>query len=308
MEYTTVRDAAQKWGINVRQVQNLCGKGRIPGAVRFGSCWAIPINSPKPPDGRNKTSAEYGKDLKTLKSLHSNEWPVSRFVMYFPYPMLVLTPDGILTMVNDAWQKAFHISDEMAARLIGKYNILKDPRMEKWGTQEIVLRLFGGETVHEKDMKAPLQEISDEFGAGDRVDENRYFDIIAFPVFDDCHKMIYGVVILITSRLYSGKQEIAKGKEYIENHWKEKFDLEAAANASWLSRGHFVKLFKTHTGFTPHNYYLHIKVKMLRDKLMDSNLSISQAFEECGMDYNSHYVGIFKEYSGMTPMEYRKNG
>lgn len=239
---------------------------------------------------------------------NSNDWTVSRFVMYFPYPIQVYTPDGILIMVNDAWKRQFNISNEATAKMIGQYNILKDPLMAKWGVLENVLQLFRGETVQGKDLKAPLQEISDVFGEGSRVVENRYNDVISFPVFDDCHRMIYAVIIFITSRLYCGKHEITKGKEYIENNWQGKFDLEAAAKASGLSRGHFMKLFKMHTGSTPHNYYLGIKVKMLQKKLVDSNLSISQAFVECGLEYNSHYVGIFKQYSGMTPMEYRKKG
>jgi transcriptional regulator GlxA family with amidase domain len=145
------------------------------------------------------------------------------------------------------------------------------------------------------------------FGDGELATEIVYQDIISFPIYNDLHRMTHVVIIYTTARLYSGKEEIARGKEYIENHWQEKFNLEAAAKASGLSKGHFEKLFKTHTGLSPHTYYLDIRIRMLQKRLMDSSLSIAQAFEECGMDYNSHYVGIFKEWTGMTPMEYRKN-
>ena len=42
MEYITVKEAAEKWGVSSRRVQYLCVNGRIKGAVRFGHAWKIP--------------------------------------------------------------------------------------------------------------------------------------------------------------------------------------------------------------------------------------------------------------------------
>ena len=47
-EYVTAQEAAQKWGITVRRVQVLCSNGRIPGARKHASVWAIPRNAEKP--------------------------------------------------------------------------------------------------------------------------------------------------------------------------------------------------------------------------------------------------------------------
>ena len=52
MNGITAKEAAKKWGITPRQVQLLCAKGRIPGAVRFGHAWLIPADAQKPQDGR----------------------------------------------------------------------------------------------------------------------------------------------------------------------------------------------------------------------------------------------------------------
>ena len=54
MEYMTVQEAAEKWGVSVRRVQFLCEKEIIPGVVRFGKVWAIPHRAKKPKDGRYK--------------------------------------------------------------------------------------------------------------------------------------------------------------------------------------------------------------------------------------------------------------
>lgn len=42
MEYITVKEAAEKWGVSTRRVQILCAKERVKGAYRFGKSWMIP--------------------------------------------------------------------------------------------------------------------------------------------------------------------------------------------------------------------------------------------------------------------------
>ncbi|MDR3289493.1 MAG: helix-turn-helix domain-containing protein [Peptococcaceae bacterium] len=52
MDWITPQQAAEKWNITDRRVQDLCLSGRIDGAVRLGRGWLIPKNTPKPADGR----------------------------------------------------------------------------------------------------------------------------------------------------------------------------------------------------------------------------------------------------------------
>ena len=53
-KYIPIAEAAEKWNISPRQVQNLCRAGSVPGAVRFGRSWMIPDKASKPADGRTK--------------------------------------------------------------------------------------------------------------------------------------------------------------------------------------------------------------------------------------------------------------
>ena len=55
MEYLTIQEVAEKWGITTRRIQVLCSKGRLPGAKKFGRQWAIPADTEKPNDARIKT-------------------------------------------------------------------------------------------------------------------------------------------------------------------------------------------------------------------------------------------------------------
>lgn len=61
LNYISVKDAAQKWGISERRIQKLCEQQRIDGAVRFGHAWAIPKTAEKPQDMRcRKNSNQIG--------------------------------------------------------------------------------------------------------------------------------------------------------------------------------------------------------------------------------------------------------
>lgn len=54
MEYLTVKEAGEKWGITARMVNYYCSDGRIPGAVKKGNLWLVPAKAVKPIDGRTK--------------------------------------------------------------------------------------------------------------------------------------------------------------------------------------------------------------------------------------------------------------
>lgn len=56
MDYLTVKQASEKWGISARRVQILCSNGKIEGTIKHGWAWAIPKNAEKPSDGRRKNN------------------------------------------------------------------------------------------------------------------------------------------------------------------------------------------------------------------------------------------------------------
>ena len=60
MKYLSVSQTAERWGITRRRIQRLCNEGRVEGAVKIGSYWAIPEDAEKPKDARIKS----GKYIK----------------------------------------------------------------------------------------------------------------------------------------------------------------------------------------------------------------------------------------------------
>ena len=55
MEDLSISQVSEKWGVSVRRIQTLCVTGRIPGATKIGSYWAIPSDAEKPKDERIRT-------------------------------------------------------------------------------------------------------------------------------------------------------------------------------------------------------------------------------------------------------------
>lgn len=54
LDYISVQEAAEKWGISERRVQKLCEGNRVAGVLRFGHSWMIPKGAGKPADLRIK--------------------------------------------------------------------------------------------------------------------------------------------------------------------------------------------------------------------------------------------------------------
>lgn len=64
MEYLSISQVAEKWMLSTRRINVLCSEGRILGATKIGSYWAIPADAEKPADARIKS----GRYVKTKEN------------------------------------------------------------------------------------------------------------------------------------------------------------------------------------------------------------------------------------------------
>jgi len=96
----TAKQAAEKWGITVRRVQDYCKSGRIAGAERFGSSWVIPKDSPRPADMRKKSP--------------SNKLTVEPLIRKTPF----LDMTDLYTIPGSAEEVALSLSEHAEAKLL----------------------------------------------------------------------------------------------------------------------------------------------------------------------------------------------
>jgi AraC-like DNA-binding protein len=321
VDYISVKEAAQKWGISERRIQYLCNNGRVPDAGRLGRMWLIPSEAKAPEDQRVKNVQPQEKEAETSCSSYSQPGSLDAdvfsesgaYALFFeiirklPLVLHIFRPDGTFFYGNEAYCKMMGIKNKTTYDALKTMNALTDPDLKKWGLQNIISQALRGETVHVYDIRVPLKDISVIFGDNEpQPDQILYQNFHSFPITDSEGVLRYVATIFEISRTYQGRDEINRGKDYIESHWMEKFNLKEVAGVSSLSRSHFIKMFREHTGLTPHQYHQRLKIQHAQKLLQNPNIPVTRAFAECGMEYNSHYLETFRQYTGMTPMEYRK--
>ena len=62
MDYMTLKEVSEKWGILSRQVNYYCVEDRIPGAVKIAGVWLIPKDAEKAIDERRKVDRDLKND------------------------------------------------------------------------------------------------------------------------------------------------------------------------------------------------------------------------------------------------------
>lgn len=66
MQYISAKQAAAKWGLTLRRVQDLCKSHAIHGAVRWGRDWMIPADANRPTDRRKKLPVDKATTIAVL--------------------------------------------------------------------------------------------------------------------------------------------------------------------------------------------------------------------------------------------------
>ena len=72
MDYMTLKEAAEKWGVTPRRVNYYCAAGRIPGAVKMAGVWLLPKIAEKPLDMRTTQGRQQNENFDTYNSLTPN--------------------------------------------------------------------------------------------------------------------------------------------------------------------------------------------------------------------------------------------
>jgi AraC family transcriptional regulator len=242
---------------------------------------------------------------KSFLSLLKEQELLAKVIEFFPYPIQVFSLDGTARLINRAALEMIGIKSIESH--VGKYNVFEDPVVRELGFMDQVRKVLTGKTVYLTDFNAPYKDLIRYFDVVDRDIQTISADITCFPLVNADGVMEYFAAVFIFKKVYRGKEEIGLGKKYIETHWQEPFNAAETAKAACLSKAHFTKLFKKHTGVTPHEYYINYKISKLKEKLLDANLSVAEAFAACSMEYNGHSARLFREKVGVSPSVYRKN-
>ena len=74
-----------------------------------------------------------------------------------------------------------------------------------------------------------------------------------------------------------------------------------------LSANYFGDLIKKETGKSAHEFIQLKLIDVAKDRIFDTNKSVSEVAYELGFKYPQHFSRVFKQYVGTTPQEFRKS-
>ena len=94
--------------------------------------------------------------------------------------------------------------------------------------------------------------------------------------------------------------------EYIQAHATGDLSLQALADLVQVSPFHFCRLFKQSTGFSPHQYVLHVRMETAKQLLRSSQVNIAQIAEQVGFQDQSQFSAAFRKITGITPSHWRR--
>jgi len=114
---------------------------------------------------------------KAEAELREGEERLHQILQQMPYPIQVFDTDGNATMVNQAYIDIFML--ESIQDIVGKYNLLRDPRMEKIGLHEKIKAVYRGETVLIPEIAFPLKSTGE---TSSNISNMLIFEITLFPV------------------------------------------------------------------------------------------------------------------------------
>lgn len=71
-------------------------------------------------------------------------------------------------------------------------------------------------------------------------------------------------------------------------------------------RAHFSVTFKKKTGFSPIEYFNHLKMQKASQYLLFTNLRIKEIAQEVGIEDPYYFSRLFTKIMGISPVHYRE--
>jgi AraC-type DNA-binding domain-containing proteins len=114
--------------------------------------------------------------------------------------------------------------------------------------------------------------------------------------------------VILQERNYNERDNINKVVNYLKENYNGEISLEQLSSMSNLSLYHFIRVFKSHTGKTPYQYLLDIKIEKAAELLKSKKyrMTVSDVAYSCGFNNLSHFITVFKRKKGISPLKYVK--
>ena len=106
-------------------------------------------------------------------------------------------------------------------------------------------------------------------------------------------------------KMYMYKRVI-DAKLFIDEHYASKIELDKIANHAHFSKYHFLRLFKSAFGKSPHQYLTEVRVTEAK-KLLAKGDSVTTVCFAVGFDSVTSFARLFRKHIGSSPKEFQMN-
>jgi AraC-like DNA-binding protein len=103
--------------------------------------------------------------------------------------------------------------------------------------------------------------------------------------------------------LYRG---VVRAKLHIDEHYASALDLTNIADEACFSKFHFIRLFKTSYGKTPHQYLTDVRISRARE-LLAEGAAVKYACFAVGFHSIGSFTGLFRRRVGQTPAAFQRS-
>ena len=100
-------------------------------------------------------------------------------------------------------------------------------------------------------------------------------------------------------------KRIVQAKLFIDTHFSNDIDLDNIADEACFSKFHFIRLFKTIYGKTPHQYLIKVRIENAKT-LLQKEISVAETCFSVGFDSVSSFTGLFKRLTKFSPSLYQQ--
>ena len=100
-------------------------------------------------------------------------------------------------------------------------------------------------------------------------------------------------------------RRVVRAKLFIDGHYNSPIDLNNIADEACFSKYHFVRLFRSIYGKTPHQYLTDVRIKQAKLLLADG-ATVARACFSVGFDSISSFTGLFRRRVGVTPAAFQR--
>ena len=139
-----------------------------------------------------------------------------------------------------------------------------------------------------------------------RTEPIGYQQLIAVSVWE----IVASALAAVRRQRTNSRAEIVvrEAKTLLEQHAAKIVNMDQLAAQFQLSEKHFRRVFKEHTGLSPYQYYLQIRIHRAKEMLLGTTLSIKEIAASLHFETPFHFSTVFKKKTGMSPSRWRSGG